>query len=96
MLFFVMQNKDNIAGCIANAIGYTLYDVQATAFGEEYYPPEPKNKVDKASVAIYKFTKKVTNGELTVDDINIDDLENMQKKLESVANKAVDKLKNQK
>jgi hypothetical protein len=89
MLSFVVSHKDDIANCIANAIGYTLYDLQATAFGDEWYPPAPQNKVDEISVGIYNFTKKITNGELTVDDINVDDLEKMQRKLEKAAGKII-------
>lgn len=93
MLSFVVSHKDDIAGCIANAIGYTLYDLQATAFGDEYYPPAPTNKVDEISIAIYNFTKKITNGELTVDDIDVDDLEKMQNRLEAVAGDAIKQIK---
>lgn len=89
MLSFVVSHKDDIAGCIANAIGYTLYDLQATAFGDEWYPPAPQNKVDEISVKIYNVTKKITNGDLTVDDIDVDNLEEMQRKLEKAAGKII-------
>ena len=89
MFGFVMTHKEDIAGCIANSIAYSLYDLQATAFGDEYHPPEPKNTADKISVMIYNVTKKTT----TNSDLDVDGLKDLQYKLEEMAGDAIKKVK---
>ena len=89
MLSFVMTHKEDIAGCMANSIAYSLYDLQATAFGDEYHPPAPQNTADKISIMIYNITKKTT----TNGDLDIDGLKDLQRKLEDVAGDAMRKVK---
>lgn len=89
LLGFVMSHKEDIASCMANSIAYSLYDLQATAFGEEYHPPAPQNTADKISIMIYN----IVSGSAKNGDLDIAGLEELQQKLEDVAGDALQKVK---